>query len=292
VFGVARPALAGERSAAQNSLSPLPKEIRNCPRHVPEKYDLRRIGKRGVGRGLNFYSPGEELGLGQTLTQEIEENHRILQDAVADAYLAQIVQRLVQSSDAQPRLTVRVVLDDSVNAVTLPGGFIFLNSGVILAAANEAQLAAVLAHEIAHVESRHPTRNSSKQALMDSALTPAHFLPGPLAYLVQRIRPVLLLRIRRNAEREADLLGMEYEYAAGYDVGEFAAFLRNVARTHGDDACAGMADSTCRGRIRNLERGARRLLPERQGGIVNTADFDAVRARLAELTDQAQAAAP
>lgn len=279
------PVFAHDNPTAKGALLAMPGGVHGA-RHNPEKYDLSRIRERGVGRGLNFYSPAKERALGQELAHQLEENDRVLQDPAVDAYLARIAQRLVTSSDAQPLLTIKVVLDDNVNAVTLPGGLIYLNSGAILAAANEAQLAAVIAHEIAHVESRHTTRNSSKQGLVEGALTVTHFLPGPVAYALQKLRPALLLRIRRNSEREADLLGMEYQYAAGYDVGEFPAFLEKVRREDGESTCAGMAFATCRDRVRNIEIGAKKFLPRRQQGIVNTAEFDDARTRLVTLTSQ------
>ena len=279
------PASARENTVSKEALSAMEEGLPGS-RHAPEKYDLSRIRKRGIGRGLNFYSPAKERALGQELARQLDQDDRVLQDPAVDAYLARIAQRLVQNSDAQPPLTIKVVLDDNVNAVTLPGGFIYLNSGAILAAVNEAQLAAVIAHEIAHVESRHTTRNSSKQGLVDGALTATHFLPGPVAYILQKLRPILLLRIRRNSEREADLLGMEYQYAAGYDVREFPAFLQKVQREDRESTCAGMAFPTCRERIRNIELGAQRFLPTREQSIVNTAEFDGVRTRLVELTSQ------
>jgi predicted Zn-dependent protease len=284
-LGLPVPASARENRGLKESLSAMEEGVYGS-RHDPERYDLSRIRERGVGRGLNFYSPAKERALGQELAHRLDENDRLLQDPAIDAYLARIAHRLVKTSDAQPPLTIKVVLDDNVNAVTLPGGFIYVNSGAILAAANEAQLAAVIAHEIAHVESRHTTRNSSKQGLVDGALTPTHFLPGPVAYVLQKLRPMLLLRIRRNSEREADLLGMEYQYAAGYDVREFPAFLEKVQREDGESTCAGMAFPTCRDRVRNIELGAKKFLPQRQQSIVNTAEFNEVRTRLVGLTSQ------
>ena len=129
------------------------------------KEDVEAIGNRDVGKGMNFYSLEKEIALGKSLAQQVEQQSRLVQDPVVTEYVNRVGQNLVRNSDARVPFTIKVIDSDEINAFALPGGFFFVNSGLILATETEAELAGVMAHEIAHVAARHGTRNASKAEL-------------------------------------------------------------------------------------------------------------------------------
>ena len=133
------------------------------PDHLKPENNVMLIGKRDVGGGINFYSLQKEIGLGQGLAQQVEQNSKIVTDPVVNEYINRIAQNLVRNSDAKVAFTVKVIQDDSINAFALPGGFFFVNTGLILASGEEDELAGAMAHEIAHVAARHATRNATKE---------------------------------------------------------------------------------------------------------------------------------
>jgi hypothetical protein len=148
------------------------KQTKPQAKALSAKYDISRIGDRGVGKKLNFYSVEKEEALGRELSLEVEQHAKLLSDPVITEYVNRIGQTLVRHSDAQVPFTIKVVDDEQVNAFALPGGFFYVNSGLILAADNEAELAGVMAHEIAHVAARHATRNATKQDIWNLASLP------------------------------------------------------------------------------------------------------------------------
>src|SRR4051795_5118379 len=127
-----------------------------------KKKDPEEIGNRGVGKGVNFYSLEKEIALGKGLAQEVERSAKMIDDPVVTEYVNRVGQNLVRNSDARVPFTIKVIDSDEVNAFALPGGFFYVNSGLILAADNEAELAGVMSHEIAHVAARHATRGLTR----------------------------------------------------------------------------------------------------------------------------------
>src|SRR5579859_1133170 len=127
-----------------------------------KKKDPDQIGNRDVGKGMNFYSLEKEIALGKQLAQEVERQAKIVDDPIIAEYVNRIGQNLVRNSDAKVPFTIKVIDSEEVNAFALPGGFFFVNSGLILKADNEAELAGVMAHEIAHVAARHGTRQATR----------------------------------------------------------------------------------------------------------------------------------
>ncbi|HZQ70150.1 MAG TPA: M48 family metallopeptidase, partial [Terriglobales bacterium] len=190
------------------------------PRKATTKYDVDQIGSRAVGKGVNFYSLEREQRLGRELASELEQQVRVLDDSVVTEYVTRIGQKLVRNSDAKVPFTIKVIDDDEINALALPGGYFYVNSGLILAADNEAELAGVMAHEIAHVAARHATRNMTKGQIWNTVSLPLIFVGGGAGYAIRQVVavgvPMSFLKFSRDAEREADLLGLEYEYATGY----------------------------------------------------------------------------
>ena len=199
------------------------------------KADVNAIGNRNVGQGLDFYSLEKEIALGKQLAQEVDKSAKFIDDPVVNEYVNRVGQNLVRNSDAQVPFTIKVIDSDVVNAFALPGGFFYVNSGLILHADEESELAGVMAHEIAHVCARHGTKQATKGDIMQLASIPAMiFIPYTWAgYAIYQgmnfMIPVTFLKFSRDAEREADYLGLQYMYKAGYDPNAFVAFFEKVS---------------------------------------------------------------
>src|SRR5436853_7521421 len=150
-----------------------------------KKKDPEEIGNRDVAKGANFYSLEKEIALGKQLAQEVEHQAKIIDDPIIAEYVNRVGQNLVRNSDAKVPFTIKVVDDESVNAFALPGGFFFVNSGLILKADNEAELAGVMSHEIAHVAARHGTRQATRGQVINYASLPLVFMGGWTGYAIQ-----------------------------------------------------------------------------------------------------------
>jgi predicted Zn-dependent protease len=240
---------------------------------------------------MNFYSLQREEQMGRELASEVESGARLIHDPVVTEYVNRLGQNLVRNSDAKVPFTIKVVDNDEVNAYALPGGFFYVNSGLILAADNEAELAGVMAHEIAHVAARHATKNQTKADIFNLASIPLIFLGGPAGYAARQaisiLVPMSFLKFSRNAEREADLLGMEYMYASGYDPAAFLEFFEKLeGRTKAKHSLLAKAFAThpmTEDRVKAAQKTIDRYLPEREQYVVTTSEFDQVKARLAGL---------
>ena len=260
------------------------------PQHLAAKLDVTRIGDRQIGEGINFYSIDKEIALGRQMSLEVEQSTRLFPDPVINEYVNRIGQVLVQHSDCKVPFIIKVVDDDEVNAFALPGGFFYVDTGVILAADDEAELAGVMAHEIAHVCARHATRNVTKSEIAQYASLPLIFFGGPVGYAVRQISsiamPLSFLKFSRDAEREADLLGMQYQYAAGYDPTAFVDFFEKLETeekgSHNFVARAFMTHPMTQDRVRNAEHELE-MLPDRESYITDTSEFDQIRDRLYRL---------
>jgi predicted Zn-dependent protease len=255
------------------------------------KYDVKRIGEREIGRGMNIYSLEREQALGRELAGEIESQSRMVADPVVTEYVNRIGQTLVRNSDARVPFTIKVVDNDEVNAFALPGGFFYVNTGLILAADNEAELAGVMAHEIAHVAARHATKNATRAQIWNIASIPLIFMGGPAGYAIREIAslavPMSFLKFSRDAEREADLLGVEYEYAAGYDPVAFVQFFEKLRarekEKHSFIAKAFTTHPMTADRIKRAQDEIATMLPAKDDYIVDTSEFEDVKARLSAL---------
>ena len=264
-------------------------------RKVDGKYDIRRIGQRGVGSGLDFYSLDKERALGLELAKEVEHDSRIVSDPLVSEYINRIGQNLVRNSDARVPFTIKVVDNDEINAFALPGGFFYVNSGLILAADNEAELAGVMAHEIAHVAARHATKNATRAEIWNLASIPLIFVGGPVGYALRQasglLVPMGFLKFSRDAEREADLLGLEYDYVAGYDPQSFVAFFEKLQvqekkKKHSRLAKAFSTHPMNEDRIRHAQEEIGQDLPAKDDYVIDTSEFQEVKARLAQVTNQ------
>jgi len=255
------------------------------------KYDVKKIGEREIGRGMNFYSLEREQALGRELAAEIESQSRMVTDPVVTEYVNRIGQTLVRNSDARVPFTIKVIDNDEVNAFALPGGFFYVNTGLILAAENEAELAGVMSHEIAHVAARHATKNATRAQIWNIASIPLIFMGGPAGYAIREVVsvavPMSFLKFSRDAEREADLLGVEYEYAAGYDPVAFVQFFEKLhareKEKHSFIAKAFTTHPMTADRIKRAQNEIATMLPAKDDYIVDTSEFEEVKARLSAL---------
>jgi len=255
------------------------------------KADVSAIGNRSsVGHGLNFYSLEHEIQLGKQLSAEVERQAKFINDPVVIEYVNRVGQNLVRNSDAQVPFTIKVIDSDVVNAFALPGGFFYVNSGLILHADEESELAGVMAHEIAHVCARHGTKQATKGEIAQLAMIPAMiFIPYTLAgYAIyqgmQFAIPMAFLQFTRTDEAEADYLGLQYMYKAGYDPNAFVAFFEKVAsdekKQPGTIPKIFSTHPPTPERIKASQKEIATVLPQRAEYIVTTSEFDVVKHRL------------
>ena len=254
------------------------------------KADVDAIGNRGVGKGLDFYSIEKEIALGKQLAQEVDKSAKFIDDPVVNEYVNRVAQNLVRNSDARVPFTIKVVDSDVVNAFALPGGFFYVNSGLLLHADEESELAGVMAHEIAHVCARHGTKQATKSDIIQLASIPAMiFIPYSLAgYAIYQgmnfAIPVTYLKFSRDAEREADYLGLQYMYKAGYDPNSFVAFFEKVQpdekKQPGTIPKVFSTHPPTPDRIEAVQKEIATILPARDQYIVTTSEFDSVKQRL------------
>src|SRR6201981_284071 len=257
------------------------------------KDDVEAIGNRKVGKGPNFYSLEKEIALGKQLAQEVERSAKLIDDPVVTEYVNRVGQNLVRNSDAKVPFTIKVIDSDEVNAFALPGGFFYVNSGLILRADEEAELAGVMGHEIAHVAARHATRSATKGQIMEWASIPLILLgPGGWAGygLYEGLNlaiPVTYLKFSRDAEREADYLGIQYMYKTGYDPNSYVTFFERIQadekRRPGSIPKVFSTHPPTPERIENTQKEIARILPARQEYIVTTSEFDQVKGRLRNI---------
>ncbi len=200
---------------------------------LEEKNDPALIGKRNINKGqMNFYSLEREVAVGQQMAAEINSQSDIITDPIINEFVNRVTQNIVLHSDAKVPFTVKVLNDEAVNAFALPGGFLYVNRGLLEAAENEAEVAGVLAHEISHVTARHGMEQHTKGELMNYASIPLIFLGGLGGYAIQQAVgiaiPLGFLKFSRGSEKEADRLGAQYMWAAGYDPNALVTFFEKL----------------------------------------------------------------
>src|SRR5438270_9005115 len=196
------------------------------------KYDIDHIGHRGVGHGFNIYSVKREEELGRSLAAGFDHNTKIVHDVVVNEYVNRLVQKIVRNSDAEVPFIVKIIdSGDIPRAYGLPGGFIYVDSALMLAADGEAELASMIAREVAHVAARHATRALTRRRVC-SIMNSMALLTGPAGVALENVGgvagPLSMQKFSRDAEYEADLLGLEYTYAAGYDPDSLLAALEKL----------------------------------------------------------------
>jgi beta-barrel assembly-enhancing protease len=288
-------------AAAQNSPESASSGNQNQPKtkvhHDGSMQDIDAIGNRNVGckQGVgNWYSLDKQVAMGRSYAEQVESSSKLITDPVVNEYVNRIGQNLVRNSDAQVPFTIKILDSDDINAFALPGGFFYVDSGLLLAAENEAELAGVMAHEIAHVSACHAAREMSRGQLMQMASIALIFVGGGIGYAVQQIAglamPMGFLKFTRSFEAEADYLGVEYMYKAGYDPQALTAFFEKVKamEKHKPGTLAKAFDTHPQtpDRIQKTQQEINTLLPPLPEYKLDTSEFEDVKTRMMELENR------
>ena len=253
-----------------------------------KRKDPEEIGNRDVGKGVNLYSLEKEIAMGKQYAQEIERQAKIIDDPVISEYVNRVGQNLVRNSDVKVPVTIKVLDAEEVNAMALPGGFFFVNSGLIMKAETESELAGVMAHEIAHIAGRHGTRQASRGQIINMASIPLIFMGGWTGYGIRQAASVLVpmtfLTFSRGFEREADFLGLQYLYKAGYDPTSFVDFFEKIQsmekKKPGTMSKVFASHPMTDDRIKEAQKNIGEILEAKPEYVVTTSEFDDVKARL------------
>src|SRR5881392_2584768 len=256
-----------------------------------KKKDPEEIGNRDVGKGVNFYSIEKEIALGKQLAQEVERQAKIIDDPVIAEYTNRVGQNLVRNSDAKVPFTIKVLDSEEVNAFALPGGFFFVNSGLILKAESESELAGVMAHEIAHLAARHGTRQQTKGQIINYATIPLIFMGGWAGYAIRQgasvAIPLGFLHFSQTMEAEADYLGLQYMYKSGYDPTAFVDFFEKIQslekKKPGTLSKIFSSHPMTDDRIKTSQKTIQDILKAKPEYVVNTSEFNDVKNRLSML---------
>jgi beta-barrel assembly-enhancing protease len=253
-----------------------------------KKKDPDEIGNRDVGKGVNFYSIEKEIALGKQLAQEVERQAKIVDDPVIAEYVNRIGQNLVRNSDAKVPFTIKVIDAEEINAFALPGGFFFVNTGVLTNADSEAEMAGVMAHEIAHVAARHGTRQATRGEIVNLASIPLIFMGGWTGYAIRQgaglAIPMGFLTFSRGFETEADYLGLQYMYKAGYDPTAFVDFFEKIQskekKKPGTMSKVFSTHPMTDDRIKHSQQEIQDILKAKPEYVVTTSEFNDVKGRL------------
>lgn len=263
------------------------------PKSLSEKEDPRLIGKRDINKGqLNFYSLEKEIALGRQYAYEIDKGLKFIDDPVVVEYVNRIGQNLVLNSDARVPFVIKVIDHDEVNAFALPGGFFYVNKGLLLAADSEAEVAGVMAHEIAHVAARHGVEQLTKGELVNLGTIPLIFLGGWGGYGARQaaglLIPLSFLKFSRNAESEADILGAQYAWATGYDPNELITFFEKLEAKEKKKPGAVSKLFGTHPPTQDRLTAVRDLIsrfPEKEEAVISSSDFSKVRDRIMSITN-------
>ncbi len=290
------PTDSASKDATPNPQTPIQEPDDSKVKHDGSKADVDAIGNRKVGgRGMgDWYSLETEIKMGKQYSMQVEQSVKLVQDPVVNEYVNRIGQNLVRNSDAQVPFTIKVVDSDEVNAFALPGGFFYVNSGLILAADEESELAGVMAHEIAHVAARHGMRQMTRGNIANIATIPLIFIGGGIGYGIYEAAglglPLTFMKFQRNFEAEADYLGLQYMYKTGYDPQSFISFFEKIQakekKKPGTLAKAFASHPQTPDRIEKSQEEIATILPARAQYIVSTSEFDDVKSRLATIENR------
>ena len=273
---------------------PSKKDEGNSKKKKNDKKDVDQIGERDVGKGVNWYSLEKEMALGKGVAQDIERQAKIIDDSVISEFVNRVGQNLVRNSDVKVPVTIKVIDAEEVNAFALPGGFFFVNSGLILRAETEAEMAGVMAHEIAHIAARHGTRQATRGQIVNLATIPLIFMGGWAGYGARQAASVLIpvgfLSFSRGFESEADLLGLQYLYKAGYDPTAFVDFFEKLQsdekRKPGTMSKVFSSHPPTDDRISGSQKNIQEILKAKPEYVVTTSEFNDVKNRLSMLLNK------
>jgi len=258
--------------------------------------DVGAVGNRDIGaRGMgNWYSTDYEIKMGKSVAMDVEKSTKLINDPVVTEYVNRIGQNIVKNSDCKVPFTIKVIDSDEINAFALPGGFFFVNSGLILNADEEAELAGVMAHETAHVCAHHAVREQTRLNYTQIGMIPLLFIGGWTGYGIYEAAnfavPITFMKFSRDFEAQADYLGVQYMYRAGYDPQAFITFFEKVQalekRKPGLVAKTFADHPQTPDRILHSQEEIARILPPRDEYTVTTSEFDDVKARLARIENK------
>ena len=254
-----------------------------------KKKDVDAIGNRRVAH-RSIISEQKEIAMGKRYSTEIDRSARIIKDPVINEYVNRVAQNVARNSDLKIPLTVKIIDSPDINAFALPGGFLYVNSGLLKAANEEDQLAGVIAHEIAHVAARHWASQMTKATILQYAMLPLMFTPmsmgvyyGVMEAYMNGV-PLAFLKFNRNDEAEADYLGIQYMYKAGYDPNAYVAFFGKIVqeqRSNPGSVPTIFADHPpTANRIIKTEEEIKSVLPKRSEYLVSTSEFNSMKTRL------------
>ncbi len=287
---------ASGSDAAPSGPPPIQEPDASKVKHDGKEDDVDAIGNRNIGkRGLgDWYSLETEIKIGKQYSMQVEQSVKLVQDPVVNEYVNRIGQNLVRNSDAQVPFTIKVIDSDEVNAFALPGGFFYVNTGLILAADEEAELAGVMAHEIAHVCARHGMRQMTRANWANLGTIPLIFVGGGIGYGIYEAAglglPMTFMKFQRNFEAEADYLGLQYMYKTGYDPQAFIAFFEKMQakekKKPGTISKAFASHPQTPDRIEKSQQEIATILPAKAQYVVSTSEFDDVKSRLATIENR------
>ena len=280
-------------AVAQEEVPPVPETAKIKPGSIDDVSAIgtRNIGGRGIG---NWYSPESEVNMGRQYAAQVERSTKFVTDPVITEYVNRIAQNLVRNSDAKIPFTVKVIDADDINAFALPGGFFYVNSGLILAADSESELAGVMAHEISHVIAHHAARQMTRSQYAQLGTIPLIFVGGAVGYGAYEAAsigiPVAFMKFSRGFEAQADYLGVQYLYKSGYDPQSFIAFFEKIKamekRKPGTISKVFADHPPTEDRIQHSQLEIARILPPRAQYVTDTSEFQDVKARLARLENR------
>ncbi|MBS1798921.1 MAG: M48 family metalloprotease [Acidobacteria bacterium] len=293
-------ALDHKEKAPKPKADSLPSPGENLDPHIKKgsEDDVDAIGTRNIGgRGLgNWYSTDSEIRMGKQYSMEIEKSAHMVTDPVIVEYVNRVGQNIVKNSDCKVPFTIKIIDSDEINAMALPGGFFYVNSGLILAADEEAELAGVMAHETAHVCAHHAARQMTKMNMAQIGSIPLIiFTSGTwtgygIYEATQLAIPIAFLKFSRADEAEADWLGLQYMYKTGYDPQAFIQFFEKLdaLEKHKPGTLAKVFSDHPQtpDRINKSEDEIATIMPARPDYIVSTSEFDDVKARLARIENK------
>ena len=260
--------------------------------------DIGAIGNRnvGCGRGVgNWYSVEGQINMGRQYAEQIDSSSKLIKDPVITEYINRLGQNLVRNSDSKVPFTIKVIDSDAINAFALPGGFFYVNTGLILAADNEAEVAGVMAHEIAHVAACHIARQQTRGTLAQLLTIPLIIAaPGIGGLAAQEAAglalPITFLKFSRGFEAEADYLGVQYMYKSGYDPQSFTAFFEKIEaqekKKPGTLSRAFDSHPQTPDRVEKSQEEIEKLLPPQPSYKVDTSEFQDVKARLFKIENR------
>lgn len=261
--------------------------------------DPTMIGKRNINKGIwaggiiGAKGVDSEVRTGRMLAAQVDKEAKFVDDPIITEYVNRVGQNIVLHSDAKVPFTIKVIDSDEVNAFALPGGFFYVNKGLILAADNEAELAGVMAHEIAHVAARHAMENEAKMRAIDYGMLAGILLGGPIVSNVLYngagfFEGMAFLKFSRGAEEEADKLGVQYMWAAGYDPGAMATMFEKLEaknKKKPGTIAKLFADHPAPADRRASAVALAARFPEKEEYVISSSEFQRVKNRLLRLSN-------